>query len=100
VAHSATVSTEIFNAAFHKMNMDHEKPVEVVGEHGELLDVSNSQCGDSLHTNRDWQEAMEQMKQIREFNTLYLYYLTLRLLMSYIYIYIYIYIYTIYIWSS
>jgi hypothetical protein len=73
VAHSVTVNTEIFNTAFHKMNMDHERRMELVGERGELRDVPNSQCGDGVHTDRqtdrDWAETAEQMKLTSECNT-------------------------------
>jgi hypothetical protein len=58
--------------------MDHEKHIELVGEHGKLHDVSNSQFGDSLHADRDWAETAEEKKQPREFNTLYLYYLKIK----------------------
>lgn len=55
--------------AFHKMNVDHEEPIGLVGEHGELLGLSSSQSGDSLDTDRDWAEAEVETKQTGEFNT-------------------------------
>jgi hypothetical protein len=78
LAYRVSVSTSIFSTAFHKMNMDHEKSIELVGEHGKLHDVSNSQSGDSLHTDRDWAEAAEGKKQTREFSTFCLYYLKIK----------------------
>jgi len=62
------------------MNLDHEKTMKLVGEHGEMLDVSNSQSADSLlvNTDRVWAEAAAEMKRTREFNTFYLYYLKIK----------------------
>jgi hypothetical protein len=51
------------------MNVDHEEPIGLVGEHGELLGLSSSQSGDSLDTDRDWAEAEVETKQTGEFNT-------------------------------
>lgn len=60
------------------MNTDHEKHIELVGEHGKLHDVSNSQSGESLRTARVWAETADEMKYTREFNRFYLYYLKIK----------------------
>jgi hypothetical protein len=42
--------------------MDTEKLIELVREHSELYDLSNSNYSDNLHKERIWEEIAEEMK--------------------------------------
>jgi hypothetical protein len=57
--------------------MDNEKRIEVVREHTELYDLSNSKYSDSLHKENIWEEIAEYTETCT-LNKLYLTFLKLQ----------------------
>jgi hypothetical protein len=62
VAGTFTSSVYVFSNTFYKLTMDTDKLIELVREHSELYDLSNSKYSDNVHKEWIWEEIAEEMK--------------------------------------